>query len=172
MGICARIGADCRMSSDTFSFECSSWQGFHQGWEAARRPILLELCFSWYLIWRNKTWLVRMCTGTVVCPFSCSSGLAMSHAAVSGLALVTQRLKRKWHLWGESLFCLFSIEVLVSLYDCRSLSCKNCTVGFREELEPFFGTWHLLCGCEVSSSQPFVSSHQTESGHEVVPEGH
>lgn len=69
-------------------------------------------------------------------------------------------------------FCLFSIEVLVSLYDCRSLSCKNCTVEFREELEPFFGTWHLLCGCEVSSSQPFVSSHQTESGHEVAPEGH
>lgn len=58
MGIYARIGADCSISSDTFSFECSSWQGFHQGWEAAQRPILLEICFSWYLIRRDKTRLV------------------------------------------------------------------------------------------------------------------
>lgn len=102
IGICARIRANCRTSSDTSSFECSSWPGFQQVWEAALRLILLELSFSWYLIWMSKTWLVSMCTDAAVHPCSCSSGLATSLKAVSGLALVTQRLKRKWHL-GESL---------------------------------------------------------------------
>ena len=152
-GICARIGADCRISSDTTSFECRSWPGFQQAQEAALRPILLELCFSWYLICMNTTWRVHMCADAAVHPSSCSSGLATSLGAVS-LGSGPPKAEKKVASLTESFCRVFSPEMLVPPYGCRSPWCKTTLRGFERNWNLFLALSTFCVGVGLPAASP------------------